>query len=325
MQKNCTEVSGETRVRKTCLSEIYSLAQQNPKVFFIGSDLGSGTMEDFKKRLPDRFFMESISEGNVIGMAAGLALEGNIVYVNTISTFLTRRAYEQICIDICLHNLPVRLIGNGGGLVYAPLGPTHMATDDIALMRTLPNMTIIAPSDAQEMKFLMKETVSYPGPIYVRVAKGGDPIVSSQLNLKKIGKASIYGSGNDFVLITTGIMLDIALKAHSNLLEKGLTGKIIHFHTIKPFDEEKLIECIKKTKIVVSIEEHNRIGGLGSAVAEVMMGCQLKTLPKFKKFALPDAFPDDYGSQSFLLEKYGLTTDNIVSTVTIELLNEKRS
>src|SRR5947209_506257 len=146
-------------MRKVCLDMVHELARKDERIFFIGSDLGIGTLKQFKAEMPDRFLMEGVSEANVVGVAAGLALEGKIVYVNTIATFLTRRCFEQVALDLCLHKVPVRLIGNGGGMVYAPLGPTHMAIDDLALFRALPGMTILAPCDAEEMRRLMPLTV----------------------------------------------------------------------------------------------------------------------------------------------------------------------
>ena len=159
-------------MRETCLDQVYELAKQDERIFFIGSDLGVNTLDKFKKEIPGRFFMEGISEQHVVGMASGLALEGKIVYVNTISTFITRRCFEQVAVDVCLHNLNVRLIGNGGGLGYAPLGPTHLEMEDVSIMRAVPNMGGVAPADADEMRRLMPQTVDYPGPIYIRLAKG---------------------------------------------------------------------------------------------------------------------------------------------------------
>ena len=150
-------------MRKTCLDMVYQLAKQDGRVFFVGSDLGVGTLQQFKTEMPDRFFMEGVSEAAIVGMAAGLAMDGKVVYINTIATFLTRRCFEQIVLDLCAHNVRVRLIGSGGGMVYAPLGPTHEATDDIAILRAVPRMTIIAPADADEMRRLMPLTVDHPG------------------------------------------------------------------------------------------------------------------------------------------------------------------
>src|SRR5476649_2310279 len=145
-------------MRQSALTAVYELAKRDPRVLFIGSDLGAGVLEKFKTEMPDRYFMEGVSEAAIIGMSAGLAMDGFIPYFNTIATFLTRRCYEQVAIDLCLHNLPVRLIANGGGMVYAPLGPTHMAIEDIAIMRALPNMSVVAVADAEEMKRFMVAT-----------------------------------------------------------------------------------------------------------------------------------------------------------------------
>jgi len=160
-------------MRATALKMVHELARQDPRVVFIGSDLGAGTMAEMAEQFPERTFMEGISEANIVGMAAGMAMEGYIPYLNTIAPFFTRRAFEQIAVDLCLQNLPVRLIASGGGLVYAPLGPTHMAIEDIAVMRALPNMTVVAVSDAEEMRRLMAASLAWPGPLYIRVAKGG--------------------------------------------------------------------------------------------------------------------------------------------------------
>ena len=204
-------------MRETCLEMVYELAKSDKRIFFIGSDLSVGTLKKFKEEMPDRFLMEGVSEANLVGIAAGLAMEGKIVYINTIATFLTRRCFEQIVLDICLHSLNVRLIANGGGLVYAPLGPTHLAIDDIAILRAVPHMTIVAPSDAEEMKRLMPQTVDYPGPLYIRLAKGYDPVVSSPDIPFTIGKVIARGEGKDALIVTTGIGLKIALDAQKIL------------------------------------------------------------------------------------------------------------
>ena len=176
-------------MRKTSLNSVFKLAKKDPRVVFIGSDLGAGTLSEMKSNMPERFFMEGVAEQHIIGMSAGLALEGFIPYVNTIATFLTRRCFEQIAVDLCLHDLPVRLIANGGGLVYAPLGPSHLAVEDIAILRTLPNMTIVAPCDADEMERLMSCTLNWPHPIYIRLGKGGDKIISQSHHKFQIGNA----------------------------------------------------------------------------------------------------------------------------------------
>ena len=176
-------------MRQTCLNMVYDLAKRDERVVFVGSDLSPGLLADMKRDMPERWYMEGITEQNLIGMSAGLAKEGYIPYSNTIATFITRRCYEQVAVDLCLHDLPVRLIANGGGLVYAPLGPTHLAIEDIAIMRALPNMTVTAVCDAKEMVRLMNATLDWPHPIYIRLAKGGDPVVSRDELGFAIGKA----------------------------------------------------------------------------------------------------------------------------------------
>ncbi|MBI2664020.1 transketolase [Candidatus Woesearchaeota archaeon] len=299
-------------MRKTVLEMVYELAKKDKRIFFIGSDLGKGTMDEFKNDFPDRFFMEGVSEQNLIGMAAGLAMEGKIVYVNTIATFLTRRCFEQTVVDLCLHNLPVRLIGNGGGVVYAPLGPTHDAIEDIAIMRAIPNMTVIAPADAEEMRRMMPLTVDYPGPIYIRLAKGGDPIVTEDVKFE-IGKAIPVKEGKDALIITTGITLGLAQAASDMLEAESIRAAILHVPTIKPLDSRQIISSVKKAPVAVAVEEHSVIGGLGSAVAELIAEASLHK--KFRRIGIPDAFPDQYGSQSSLMQRYGITAERIVEEI----------
>ena len=227
-------------MRENCLKTVFELAKQDERVVFIGSDLGVGVLNDFKKEIPSRFFMEGVYEQNLVGLAAGMAMEGNIVYVNTIATFLSRRCYEQVAVDLCLHNVNVRLIANGGGVVYAPLGPTHLAIEDIAIMRALPNMTIVAPADSVEMVRFMKVSVDYAGPIYIRVAKGHDPIVTSDTGPFVIGKAVPMRDGEEVLLVTTGVGLQICLAAAEKLEASGVNAAVLHFPTIKPFDTEAL-------------------------------------------------------------------------------------
>ena len=292
-------------MRNTCLEQVYEMAKRDPRIVFIGSDLGAGVLQKFKAEMPDRFFMEGIQEQNIIGMAAGMALEGKIVYVNTIATFLTRRCFEQIAVDGCLHNLNVRLICNGGGLVYAPLGPTHMAIEDIAIMRTLPNMTILAPADAEEMKQWMLATADHQGPLYIRLAKGGDPIVTKY----------VFPFYPEVLLVTTGITLGIALEA-AKLIP---SCTILHIPRIKPFNLEMFYIYAERARAIISIEEHSIIGGLGSACAEAIAEAGFSPAKRFKRIGIPDVFPDRYGSQAELLEYYKITSSNIVSTA-IQLL-----
>src|SRR6202011_5792815 len=212
-------------MRKTCLDWVHKLAKEDPRVVFIGSDLSPGLLSEMRQEMPERWFMEGIAEQNVVGMAAGMALEGLIPYANTIATFFSRRSYEQVAIDCCLHNVPVRLVSNGGGLVYAPLGPTHLAVEDIAIMRALPNMTITAVCDAEEMTRLMDATLDWPHPIYIRLGKGGDPVVSKPERGFAIGKAidmiEAEQGASDVLFVTTGVATTQALKAAGALAAEG--------------------------------------------------------------------------------------------------------
>jgi transketolase len=302
-------------MRATSLKMVHALAKRDPRVLYIGSDPGGGTLDAMKAEFPDRFFIEGISEANVIGMAAGLAMEGFIPYVNTIATFLTRRCYDQIAVDLCLHELPVRLIANGGGLVYAPLGPTHQAIEDIAIMRALPNMTVVAVSDAQEMERFMELSLDWPGPIYIRLAKGGDPIISRPEFGFAIGKPILLRPPGDVLIVSTGVLSGQALAAADTLVNDGIACGVLHVHTIKPFDATTLVQLARDVRLIVTVEEHTRIGGLGGAVLEALSDALDQALPRVIRLGIPDCFSHNYGSQESLFKHYGLDADAIVAAV----------
>ena len=293
-------------MRQMCLNMVYELAKQDSRVFFVGSDLGVGTLEAFKNEMPERFLMEGVSEANIVGLATGLALEGKIPYVNTIATFITRRCFEQVVLDACLHNVNVRLIGNGGGLVYAPLGPTHLAIEDLAIMRAIPNMTVVSVADADEMRRLMPQTLTYQGPIYIRLAKGYDPIVTNDDDPFEIGIAIQMRHGSDALIVTTGVTLGMALEASDTLADKGINISVLHMHTVKPLDVECLLKLVAKVPVVVTAEEHTVIGGLGSAVAEAIAEADFDEIKRFKRIGIPDVFANRYGSQDSLMDYYNI-------------------
>jgi len=303
-------------MRKTCLNEIYKLAKQDARVIFLGSDIGSGTLAQFQKEMPERYFMEGVCEANIIGMMSGLAMNDKIPYLNTIAVFLTRRCYEQIMLDAAMHNLKIRLIGSGGGLVYAPLGPTHLAFEDISLMRSIPNMTIVAPCDAEEMKRLMPQTLDYEGPMYIRLAKGGEQVVRSLDKEFKIGKAILMREGEDVLVVTTGIVLKLALEAAEELKAKKIGLRILHMHTVKPIDREAFLKAASGCKAVITVEENSVVGGLGSAISEIFAEACFTPAKKFLRIGLPDIFPSKYGSQEKLMQFFGVTKEAIVSAVT---------
>lgn len=307
-------------MREACVKMIYELAKQDERVVFIGSDLSPGMLKEMKEQFPDRHYMEGVYEQNIIGMAAGLAMEGYIPYVNTIATFITRRCYEQIAVDICMHKLPIRLIGNGGGVVYAPLGPTHLATEDISIMRALPNMTVTAASDAEEMKRLMQATLDWPHPVYIRLGKGYDEVVSSPDRPFELGKAiNMHQTAGtnplNVLLISTGVMTQRNLKVAKALEDIGAGVTVLHCHTIKPLDEATILQHAKQAQLVVTMEENTLIGGLGSAVTEYLSETMGRDMPLIKRFGLPDRFPDKYGSQEQLLDYFGLSVEKLFNRI----------
>jgi transketolase len=302
-------------MRKTCLDTVYELAKRDPRVFFVGSDLGVGTLSRFRDEMPGRFLMEGVSEANIIGLAAGLAMEGKIPYVHTIATFLTRRCFEQIVLDVGLHDVNVRLIGAGGGLVYAPLGPTHLAIDDLAIMRAVPNMTIIAPADAEEMRRAVELTLEHDGPVYIRMAKGGDPIVTPDAPPFAIGRARPIRAGRDALAVTTGVTLQVALDAARTLAAERLDLAVLHVPTVKPLDRPAILEAIAAVPAVVTIEEHTLMGGLGSAVAEIIADAGIAPPRRFTRIGIPDVFPEGYGSQASLMAACGITADAVAHAV----------
>ena len=306
-------------MRKRSLDMVHALARRDERVVFIGSDLSPNLLGEMKKEYPSRYYMEGITEANVIGMAAGMAMEGFIPYVNTIATFITRRCYEQVAVDLCLHDLPVRLIGNGGGYVYAPLGPTHQAIEDIAIMRALPHMTVTAVCDAEEMTRLMDATLDWPHPIYIRLGKGGDPVVSKPERGFSIGKAidmidSEHGA-SDVLLVATGVATTQALKAAGALAADGIRCRLLHVHTVKPLDGDAIVDAAARTRLVVTVEEHNVVGGLGSAVLEALSDGIAGSLPPVRRLGIPDRFSVHYGSQQALMEDCAIDAQGIGSAV----------
>jgi len=301
-------------MRQTALDAITELARRDARIVFIGSDLGAGTMDGFRAEMPDRCFMEGVSEQSIVGMAAGLAMEGFIPFVNTIATFLTRRCFEQVAVDLCLHNLPVRLIANGGGVVYAPLGPTHLAIEDMAILRALPNMTVVAPSDAREMRRVIAATLDLPGPVYIRLGKGGDPVIARDGEAFAIGTAIEKRAPGRVAMISTGVTTERCLRAADLLAVRGIAAGVLHCHTVKPLDIDAVGRFAAGVDLLVTVEEHVVTGGLGSAVADALLAGG-GAIPRFLRLSLPDEFPRHYGSQDDLLELAGLQPAAIAERV----------
>lgn len=302
-------------MRNAAFKQIFDEAKKNKKIIFIGSDLGHGVMEEMKNALPQQFFMEGVCEQNIVGMSAGLAMEGFMPYINTIGTFLTRRCYEQIVLDVCLHNLPVRFLGNGGGGVYASLGPTHLSLDDYAILRVIPNIKIYAPCDAIESEQIIRSTFLDKTPTYIRLARGGEEIISEKKKFEP-GKARVLIKNNKekVAIFSTGITSQLAKKAAEELQKSSINISVAHFATIKPLDEKYLKKVFNKINKIIIIEEHIRSGGFGSQVLEYLNKCSYKNI-NIKIMSAPDKFVDRYGNHADLLNYWGITVKNIIKEV----------
>jgi transketolase len=255
-------------------------------------------------RHPQRVLMEGIAEQHIVGMASGLALEGFVPYVHTIGTFLTRRALEQVIVDAALHSFPVRLVASGGGMVYAPLGPTHQAIDDFALMRAIPGMAVIAPIDPSEMRSAILELASWEGPAYVRVGKGGEPIVTDSSLV--LGDIRILRSGTEGVVFTTGSVGHEVLQAVDEVARSGISLTVAHVPTIAPMDEEACIGLLEKFPTALVVEEHLPEGGLWTSLVEV--AARNDVYCHLHQASLPRSYASNYGSQYDHWDACGLSS-----------------
>lgn len=306
-------------MRNTFVKTLVKLAEVDERIFVITPDLGFSVLEEFEEKFPDRFLNVGIAEANAVSIAAGLALSGKIVYVYSIIPFVTMRPFEQIRVDVAYMNTNVRLVGVGAGVTYGPAGATHHSIEDIAIMRALPNMVIFAPSDPYEVEKITEESVSHRGPIYFRLAKKGEPIISNQQEEIKIGKANYIKRSDDgkIAILFTSNASDIALEVSQKLEKVNFKNDLVSMHTIKPFDYKALEDILKNKKYIFTIEEHSIIGGLGSVVAEYI--AESIQNPVFKRFSLPDEYSHYVGSQNFIREKFGFTTDSIYKKI-IEII-----
>lgn len=302
-------------MRTSFITTLENLAEKNKNIFLLSPDMGFSVFERFRERFPNRFINTGIAEANTIGIAAGLALTGKVVYVYSIVPFVTMRCFEQIRIDLCYQNLDVKLVGVGGGLCYGPAGATHHSIEDIAIMRSLPNMKIVCPGDPQEASFAIEEALKCKGPMYVRLAKTNDPLVHQSKNIKfRLGKGIIIRKGNDITVIATGGMLYNAKLLTDILVAKGIDVGLISMHTIKPIDKKLILKVLEKTRAVFTIEDHNLIGGLGSSVAEIIAESYFQNV-YFERIALPDLYVNSVGNQRYLHQRYGLLPDQMSDNI----------
>ena len=306
-------MSKKIATREAYGKALAALANTNENVVVLDADLSKSTKTaDFKVVAPERFFNMGIAEGNMMGVAAGLSTCGKVPFVSTFAMFAAGRAFEQIRNSICYPKLNVKVCATHAGLTVGEDGASHQAIEDISLMRSVPNMVVINPADDIETEAAIKAVAEMEGPCYVRLGRMAVSRVNDETNYNfVIGKGITLAEGNDVAIIATGIMVEAALEAKEELAKEGINARVINIHTIKPIDEELIIKAAKETGVIVTAEEHSIIGGLGSAVAEVVSEkCPVPVL----RVGVKDTFGES-GKPTELLEKYGLTSNNIVNKV----------
>lgn len=291
-------------MRDAFINGLVEQAENDDRIFLVTPDVGFSVLERFADRFPQRFLNVGIAEQNAVGVAAGLALSGRLPYVYSMVPFVTMRCFEQVRLDVAYMNVPVRLVGIGGGLVYGPAGATHHSIEDIAIMRALPNMTVCCPGDPLEVRQLLGSSFEYDGPLYFRLGKNGEPAIHRPGTTIEIGKAVTVAEGDDLAVITTGGMLEQGMQWRDALAERRMGVTLLSMPTVKPLDIGAVIGLIERGMPIATVEEHNVIGGLGSAVAEVI--AEYGRAVRFRRFGIPDVYTHAVGSQKFLRESVGL-------------------
>ena len=301
-------------MRDATLLALTKLADNNKNVILITADLGFGLFEDFAKRFPSQFFNVGIAEQNMIGIASGLSIEGKIVFVYSIGNFPTLRCLEQIRNDASYHGLNINIICMGAGFSYGTLGVTHHATEDIAIIRALPGTTVISPSTDTEAYFATMSLADIKGVTYLRLDKSKVQSIHNQNNSLEIGKGNILKNGFDYSIISIGGVTQVALNASDTLEKNGISCQVISMHTVKPIDEKLIENCVNNFKGIITLEEGNISGGMGSALLEA---CERlgKFPPKIKILGINNSFVSVVGSQEFLRNSVGLTQEMIVNII----------
>ena len=298
-------------MRDAFIAELTALADADLSVMLITGDLGFGVLTEYAERFPNQFLNAGVAEQNMTGLACGLALEGHKVYTYSIANFTTLRPLEQIRNDVCYHDADVTLVSVGGGFSYGQLGMSHFATEDLAIMRALPNIEVIAPVDPWETKRLTRQMAARPGPKYLRLDKGRAGTVEEPVILGKIRQVR---DGSDVTLIGIGAIVSEALAAAETLADLGIQARVLAVHSLKPFDADPVLAAARETGGIITIEEHNILGGLGGTVAETCL--EAGAAPKFfRRLGLQDQYPSVVGDQKYLREAYGLDASAIVTTV----------
>ena len=304
------DLENKKATRQSYGEALLELGKENEKIVVLDADLSEATKTKlFAKEFPNRFFDMGIAEANMMGTAAGLSTCGKIPYASTFAVFAAGRAYEQIRNSICYPNLNVKVCATHCGVTVGEDGATHQMLEDIALMRTLPNMKVFSPSDDIQAKWIVKEISKIEGPVYVRLARMATAKIYENSSGFEIGKAIQIGDGTDGTIFATGITVEQAFIAQKELNEKGINVRVVDIHTIKPIDKEMIIKSAKETKKLVSIEDHSVIGGLGSAISEVLT----ENYPaKLIRLGINDTFGTS-GKAEQLMKHYGITAKNIIN------------
>jgi transketolase len=305
-------------MRTAFLETLVELAAGDERVMLLTGDLGFGVVEPFATRYPDRFLNLGVAEQNMTGVATGLALSGKVVFTYSIGNFPTLRCLEQIRNGPCYHNANVKVVTVGGGLAYGPLGMSHHATEDLAIMRALPNLTVVAPGDPIEARLATSALAAGDGPAYLRLGRAGEPRVHDVDVPFTIGRALLVREGSDLALISTGSMLPEAVSVADRLARDGLSCRVLSMHTLKPLDTGAVLTAATETRLVVTFEEHSILGGLGGAVAEVLAEYAGPRAP-LKRIGLPSAFAPCAGSRDYLARVFGLSEDAMVAAVRMAL------
>ncbi len=311
-------------MREAFVNTLIEAAERDPKIYLLTADLGFTVFERFQSQFPNRFINVGVAEANLIGCASGLAREGFIPVVYSIANFVALRPFEQIRNDVCFPALPVKIVGVGAGLAYGHAGFTHHATEDIALMRSMPNMTILCPSGPMETAKCTEAILKQPGPAYLRLSKKGEADLVKDFANFGIGKATIMRKGNDAVLFACGIMLDNVLKC-AELLSKShhIEATVVNMHTVQPIDRHTIFELGRQIKRMVTVEEHGMTGGLGSAISEVLSE-RGDLAVCLMRCGIEDKFDAITGDRNYLLEKSHLMPDQLADR-TLQFLGQTYS
>ena len=303
-------------MRGAFITELTELARKDERITLVVGDLGFGVVVEFAKELPNQFVNAGVAEQHMTGLAAGMAMGGRIALTYSIANFPVVRCLEQIRNDVCYHNANVKIVAVGGGMAYGSLGMTHHATEDLAFMRAMPNLVVVAPNDPVEAKLATRAVVGYDGPCYLRLGRQGEKAVHKSDPDFVIGKAIRMREGSDATLFVAGGLLQNAIDAAERLeAQHGIRCGVVSAHTLKPFDTEAVIDAARNTPAIFTVEEHSIIGGLGGAVAETLMESDVR--PKiFKRLGLPGTeFSKQIGDQDYLRREFGLDADGIAASI----------